>query len=258
VLGYGPDEYYGTGSFYADPVTGIHGAVGVLAALFHVKRTGRGQWLDMSLLENVAPYLAQPLLEYSITGMVPEPRGNRSAVYAPQGVYRSAGTDCWLAITVRNETDWKKLCATIDRPDLADNPRMASTEGRRALHDEIDEAIEAWSRTLDQVTAAERLQANGVPAAPVMPNWQITSDNHLHDRGFFVDVRHPVAGTHRFPGFPWKLEKTPAKIRMHAPMFAEHNQAVFGELLGMSKAEIDELYESGATGDEPIYQVTLA
>ncbi|MCA9853228.1 MAG: CoA transferase, partial [Dehalococcoidia bacterium] len=58
ILGYGPGEYFGTGSFYADPVTGIHGAAGVLAALFHVKRTGKGQWLDMSLLENVVPYFA--------------------------------------------------------------------------------------------------------------------------------------------------------------------------------------------------------
>jgi crotonobetainyl-CoA:carnitine CoA-transferase CaiB-like acyl-CoA transferase len=88
-----------------------------------------------------------------------------------------------------------------------------------------------------------------------MPNWQIASDNHLHDRGYFVDVRHPVAGTHRFPGFPWKLEKTPGQIRMHAPAFAEHNHDVFGGLLGMTPDEIADLYDSGATGDEPIYQV---
>ncbi len=125
ILGYGPGEYFGTGSFYADPVTGIHGAVGVLAALFHVKATGKGQWLDMSLLENVMPYFAQPFLEYAISGVVPEPRGNRSPVYAPQGVYRSAGTDCWLAITVRGEPDWKRLCATIDRP----GPRRQPAHG---------------------------------------------------------------------------------------------------------------------------------
>ena len=255
ILGYGPGEYFGTGSFYADPVTGIHGAAGVLAALFHVKRTGKGQWLDMSLLENVVPYFAQPFLQYGISGVVPEPRGNRSPVHAPQGVYRSAGTDCWLALTIRNESDWAKLCATIDRPDLAADPRLTSTEGRRTHHDAIDEAIEAWSRTIDQVSAAERLQANGVPAAPVMPNWQIVSDNHLNDRGYFVAVRHPEAGTHRFPGFPWRLEKTPAQIRMHAPLFAEHNHDIFAGLLGLSEDEIADLYESGATGDEPIYQV---
>ncbi|MCA9853227.1 MAG: CoA transferase, partial [Dehalococcoidia bacterium] len=65
----------------------------------------------------------------------------------------------------RNESDWAKLCATIDRPDLAADPRLTSTEGRRTHHDAIDEAVEAWSRTIDQVSAAERLQANGVPAA---------------------------------------------------------------------------------------------
>ncbi len=257
ILGYGPGEYYGTGTFYADPVTGIHGAVGVLAALFHVKRTGKGQWLDMSLLENVGPFIAQPFLQYAIEGVDPEPRGNRSPVFSPQGVYRAAGTDCWLALTVRNETDWSRLCAVMDRPDLGDNPRLSTVAGRRAQEDAIDDAITAWASKIDQITAADRLQAAGVPAAPVMPNWQIAADNHLHDRGFYVDVRHPVAGTHRFPGFPWRLEKTPAQIRMHAPVFAEHNRAIFAELLTMPEAEIAALYESGATGDEPIYQAAL-
>jgi crotonobetainyl-CoA:carnitine CoA-transferase CaiB-like acyl-CoA transferase len=87
-----------------------------------------------------------------------------------------------------------------------------------------------------------------------MPNWQIASDNHLHDRGFFVDVRHPVAGTHRFPGYPWRFEKTPGTVRRHAPMFAEHNHEVFAGILGLTGAEIAALYETNVTADEPAYQ----
>jgi crotonobetainyl-CoA:carnitine CoA-transferase CaiB-like acyl-CoA transferase len=77
LLGYGPGEYFGTGTFYADPVTGNHGSVAVLAALHGMRRSGRGQWVDMSLLEAVGPFFAQPFLEYTTSGELPEPRANR-------------------------------------------------------------------------------------------------------------------------------------------------------------------------------------
>ena len=253
VLGYGPDEFYGTGSYYADPVTGNHGAVAVLAALLARRRTGVGQWIDVSLLEAVTPFFAQPLLEYGVTGKVPVPVGNRSAVYAPQGLYRSAGTDCWLALTVRDERDWAALCSVTGRPDLAEDPELASVDGRRRRHDELDLAISAWAIGLDQIAAADLLQAAGVPAAPVMPNWEIVSDNHLNNRDFFVRISHPEAGTHWWPGWPWRFEKTPARVYRAAPLFAEHNGVVFGELLGMPEAEQRALYEAGVTGGEPIF-----
>jgi len=117
----------------------------------------------------------------------------------------------------------------------------------------IDEAIRAWAATRDHLRAAEELQAVGVPAAPVMPNWEIYSDNHLNDRGFFVQVRHPRAGTHGFPGFPWRFEHYHPAAWRPAPLFAEHNHEVFTQVLGLSAEEIQALYDEGATGDEPVY-----
>jgi crotonobetainyl-CoA:carnitine CoA-transferase CaiB-like acyl-CoA transferase len=254
VLGYGPGEYFGTGTFYADPVTGNHGAVAIMAALLERERSGQGQWIDMALLECAIPLFAQPFLEYQVTGEIPEPRGNRSLIMWPQNVYRAAGTDCWLAVSVRDSADWQALCRVIGRPELGNDAGLQNAEGRRARCAEIDAAITAWSRAVDHISAADELQAAGVPAAPVMPNWEIASDNHLHDRGFFVDVRHPVAGTHRFPGFPWRLQKTPGTMRRHAPMFAEHNRDVFAGILGMDDAAIAALYERGVTADGPMYQ----
>lgn len=253
VLGYGPNEYFGTGSYYADPVTGTHGVVAILAALIAARRTGRGQWIDMALLEAVLPFFAQQLLEYTVTGRVPQPMANRSPRWSPQGVYPSAGTDCWLALTVRNESEWQALCRLIGRLDLASDPDLASAEGRRLRAEEIDDAIATWSRSLDHLAAAEALQKVGVPAAPVMANWELFCDNHLNDRGFFVDIRHPKAGTHRFPGFPWRFERTPATIRRPAPLFAEHNHEVFSDLLGFSEEEVEALYHEGVTADAPLY-----
>lgn len=251
VLGYGPGENFGTGTFYADPVTGTHASVAVMAALHHVRRTGQGQWIDVALLEAVLPFFAQPLLHFTTTGEVPEPRGNASLTMAPQGVYASAGTDCWLALSCRDDEDFRSLCQVIGAPDLASE--STGLEWRRANSDRINEAIAAWSIERDHLAASEALQAAGVPASPVLANWEIASDNHLHDRGFFVPVRNPKAGTHFFPGFVWRFEKTPSRIWRPGPLFAEHNHEIFAGLLGLSDGEIQRLYDEGATADVPVY-----
>jgi crotonobetainyl-CoA:carnitine CoA-transferase CaiB-like acyl-CoA transferase len=253
LLGYDETKFYGTGTFYADPITGTHGSVAMLAALLARRRTGEGCWIDMSLLEAVAPFFAQQFLEYTITGKLPVPMGNRSPRYCPQNVYPAVGRDCWLALTVRDDQDWAALCAVIGRQEWAGDPRLRTVEGRRDCEGEIEAAIREWCATRDHNAAAKALQAAGVPAAPVMQNWELISDNHLHDRHFWVKTRHPEAGTFWFPGFPWRFERTPPRVRMHAPLFAEHNRAVFRDVAELSDKEIDGLYAEGVTSDAPIY-----
>src|SRR3970282_2076269 len=106
-----------------------------------------GQWIDMALLEAVSPFFAQQFLDYTVTGRVPEPLGNRAVDCAPQGVYPTFGTDCWLAVTVRDEHDFAGLCSVIGREDFEDDRSLETIEGRRARHDEIDDAIRAWAAT---------------------------------------------------------------------------------------------------------------
>jgi crotonobetainyl-CoA:carnitine CoA-transferase CaiB-like acyl-CoA transferase len=234
LLGYDANQFFGTGSFYADPVTGNHGAVAMLAALHFVRRTGQGQWIDMALLEAVEPFLSQHFLHYTVTGEVPVPLGARwGHGWLLQGVYQTAGTDCWLALTCRDQADLDRLTAVVGAPG--------------------EDALQEWLKTRNHLAAADELQAAGIPAAPVMMNWELFTDNHLNDRGYFVPVRHRVAGTHHFPGHAWRFEKTPASVRMAAPTFAEHNTAVFTTVAGLSPAEIAALYEAGVTGDHPIY-----
>ena len=251
ILGYGPDQFFGTGTFYADPVTGNHGAVAILAALHARRRTGRGQWIDMALLEAVAPFFAQQFLEFTVTGTLPVPAANRWGRHSPHDVYPAFGKDHWLALAIRHESEWRALCDVIGRPAWCNEPAFATAEGRAARAAEVDAAIREWAATRDHITAAGELQAAGVAAAPVMPNWEIVSDNHLNERGFFVPIRHPEAGTHPFPGFPWRFSRTPGAIYRPAPMFAEHNREVFAGVLGMAPEEIARLYEAGVTSDEP-------
>jgi crotonobetainyl-CoA:carnitine CoA-transferase CaiB-like acyl-CoA transferase len=182
---------------------------------------------------------------------VPPTRGNRHLHYAPQGCYPAAGNDSWLALTVRSDAEWQKLCAAIDRPDLAKDRDLCTEAGRRARHDAIDEAITAWSRALDHYEATRRLQSAGIAAAPVLANWELLSDPHLHTRGFYVPVPHPEVGVLPFPGMPWRFSRTPGAIRGGAPCFGEHNSLVLRDVLALSEDEIAGLYAEGVTADEP-------
>jgi len=253
VLGYGPGEFYGTGTFYADPVSGTHGAIAILAAVHAAERSGHGQWIDMCLLEAVLPFFAQELLSLAATGETPQPIGNRSNAFAPQGVYPTAGEDCWLAVSVRDVHDLEALCDQVGCGDLGGLAGLSTPEARKAVETEVDGAIAAWAATRDHISAANELQSVGVPAAPVLQNWEIVHDNHLHDRGFFERIRHPVAGTHDFPGFPWRFELTKPTIRYHAPLFAEHNDEVFRGVLGLGDDAIAALYSDGVTSDDPVF-----
>ena len=252
ITGYEPDgPRYRTTLFYADPVAGIHGAVAIMAALEHRRESGEGQWVDISLNEVGAGFCFESLLSYQASGELRQPMANRDPRFAPQGAYVAAGIDKWVALSVQDDDDWLALCAIIDRPDLAADSKLARMEGRWANHDAIDDAISAWTQGLEQYEIAWALQREGVSAAPVLANWQMLPDPHLHQRGFFVDIEHPVVGVYPYASWPWRFARTPASIRRAAPVFAEHNRDVFLEL-GLTTSEIDALYAEGITADEPL------
>jgi crotonobetainyl-CoA:carnitine CoA-transferase CaiB-like acyl-CoA transferase len=236
--------------FYADPLAGIHGATAVMAALEHRRHTGEGQWIEMALNECGAAFCCEALLDHQATGTVRRPNGNRDPRFAPQGAYPCAGVDHWVAICVQSDDDWVALAEAMGRSDLAADEGLASREGRAARHDEIDEAIAAWTAGLEQYEVAWDLQRRGVSSAPVLANWQVLPDPHLHRRGFYTDVEYPVVGVYPATTWPWRFERTPARMSRPAPLFSEHNREILKEA-GLDDVAIDALYESGITADEP-------
>ncbi len=249
ITGYHDGTLSRTTLFYADPVSGNYAAVAMMAALHHRERTGEGQWIEMSLNESGVSYCVDALVTLQQTGEVRPPMANRDPRLAPQGVYRCIGTDNWVALTVRSADEWRAVASLIGRDDLGDDPELATLEGRWARHDELDAAISAYTAPLEQYEVTEALQAVGVPAGPVLANWQIMADPHIYARGMYQTVVFPVVGAYPTPTWPWRFERTPAAITRPAPLFAQQNQEILSEVLDAET--IAALYASGTTADEP-------
>ena len=250
VTGYHADQVRRTPLFYADPVSGNHGTVAILAALEHREETGEGQYIDVALNEAGAAYFFESLMEYQTTSRIRRPNGNRDARFAPQGAYRATGEDSWIALSVQDDGDWEKLCHVLGRSDLLADAELASLEGRTARHDDLDGAIEAWTSQREQYEVVWELQRAGVSAAPILANWQILHDPHIHAREFYQWVEHSVVGVYPYPSWPWRFSRTKPSIRRAAPRFAEHNQEVLSEL-GYDEEQIAELYALEITSDVP-------
>ena len=252
ATGYADDDRpYRSTLFYADPVTGAHAAIAILAALHQRESTGEGQYVDMSLHENGITFFPEAIVEYTVAGNLAKRRGNRHPIYAPQGCYPSYGDDSWLALCVRTLDEWKALAATIGRMELGNDPQLETSQGRKARHSEIDVAISEWTRQYDHNEAAAILQEAGVPAAPVLANWEMISNRHFHARDFYVPMEHPEMGVFPYPGMPWKLSATPGIVRKASPLYGEHNSDVFRGLLGLGDDDLAPLYERRTIADEP-------
>lgn len=238
-------------SLHMDAAGGPAGASAFLLGLRRRLRTGKGGVVEIAQLEHQLQQFGPVIMDAALNHRVPSRWGNRDPRYAPQGVYRCAGDDEWVALSVRDDDDWQRLVEATASPTLAD-PRWTTAGARRTDHDEIDLAIAGWTaqRTKEEVFAC--LQAAGVPAGPVMTEADAFSDPQLHDRGFFQLLEHRSAGTHFHPGLNFRLSATPPSIRRAAPTLGQDNEYVYKEILGLGEGEYAALEAAGHIGDRPV------
>lgn len=232
----------------ADPIVGAHATVALLAALDHKRRTGEGQLIEVAQIEVGAVVTAEPVIEYSLTGRVPEREGNRHRTYA-QGVYPARGDDEWVAISVRDDADWVSTLDVIGRPELGDDPRFGTAEARLANHDAFDEVLSQWTVTQDPDEAADTLRRHGVPAERLLTGDRMYDVDQLAARAFYNDLDHPLSGRQRYPGWPFRI--TPGPERHHrtpSPTLGQHNDEVLAAL-GLSEDEVAKLREQRVIGE---------
>ena len=244
-----PFEPYSVG----DPNAGIHALNGLLLALEHRRRTGRGVLVEASMVDAALNIAAEQVIEYSAYGTLLGRDGNRGPAAAPQNIYRSneidefGRDDSWVAVAVQTDEQWHALCGVLDES------RWAGWDHgeRRGRHAEIDERLATWCRARSGDEIVETLWPAGVPVAKVMQPHRQTELEQLRHRRFFEQVGHPVNKPAAHSTLPVNLVNGPSSFhRSAAPLLGEHNAELLGEL-GLSADRIAELAEAGDIGNAP-------
>ena len=226
-----------------DSISAQHGVFAVLAALYHRSQTGKGQYIDLSMIEVAMSFAPEQALNYAINGKMKSPIGNQDEYMAPHGCYRCKGEDKWVAIAVSNEKEWKAFCEAMGNPNWINIPEFINMQKRHENQGKLDKLISSWTINYDHFEVMQKLQKAGVMAGASLNMEEVVNDPHLAERDFFVDIEYPDKTKLRRTGLPWKLSDTPRGNYQYAPSLGEHNNYVFGELLGMSSDNIQELKE---------------
>ncbi len=242
----------GWGYSYMDHTDGYYMAMAILLALRYRTRTGKVQWVDMSCVEAAAVLNGPAPLDYTVNGRparrpgMPNSNRNQHPAMAPHGIYQSQGEDCWVAVAVRNDAEWAAFGEAVGSPEWSKDPRFSNVVGRVDHQDELDKLVTAWTVQRSAMDAAKALQAAKIPAAPVQrPQERVDQDPNTAGWGLWPTVTHTEMGQVRVDGVPLHLSKTDWSITHGAPCLGEHNQYVFGDLLGLSNADLEALAAEG-------------
>jgi benzylsuccinate CoA-transferase BbsF subunit len=226
---------------FSDPYNGILGAFAVLTALTYRDRTGKGQHVDYSQQEAVMQMVGPAFMDYVMNGRIAGPIGNRHPLgaAAPHGVFPCAGDDRWISIAVFSDDEWAGLCKAMGDPGWARAADFGSRQERVRNIGALHEKLAAWTATLGERELAERLQKNGVAAAPVPNVGDLLSDPHYRARKTFIEVQHPLGFQETIYGAYVKTSRTEADVKP-GPRMGQDNEHVFKNLLGIG----DEQYQS--------------
>jgi benzylsuccinate CoA-transferase BbsF subunit len=230
-----------------DFLTFPHMVTALIAALIYRKKTGKGQYIELSQLECSAQFLAPPIMDYMLNGRVLGRMGNRCTYAVPHGVYRCKGEgERWCAIAVSTDEEWRSFCKVIGNPEWTRESRLATFVGRKENEDELNAFVEEWTINLPPEEVMKRMQAAGVPAGVVESGEDLVADPQLNHRGTHVILEHPEIGPHIYHPPPYRFSKTPTELTMPAPCLGQHNEYVLKEILGMSDEEVADLVVTGA------------
>jgi len=246
-------EPSGIGLSYMDNLAAYYNSAAIMMALYRRNITGVGTDIDTSAIE-VGINLLGPILLDVQAGRGPTrrpdfPAGNMAEFsrVAPHGVYPAQGEDCWIAISVRTDSEWRQLVGVMGDDSLVTNPAFQTMEDRYRNHEELDEVVGAWTRHFDATQLMTRLQAHGVPAGAVQTAQDVFDrDPQTHARQVMFSLDHPVIGTARFESAPIRGGAVEPDHWRSAPLLGEDNDYVFRGILGMSNDEYEALIGEGA------------
>jgi crotonobetainyl-CoA:carnitine CoA-transferase CaiB-like acyl-CoA transferase len=230
------------GTALADLSAGAFAAMGILVALYERERSGRGQWVQTSLLQAQIFMLDFQAARYLMSGEVAGQAGNNHPTGAPTGVFKT--TDGYVNIAP-TPVMWKRFCKSIGREDIVDHPDYATPKDRRRNRDALNAVIGEITATMTTAAVVDKLNAAGIPCGPIYTIDQAFADPQVRHLGIAQPVKSPALGEITLVGQPFTLSRTPSQLVTGAPEYGEHTDAVLAEF-GYSKDEIAQLRQAGA------------
>jgi benzylsuccinate CoA-transferase BbsF subunit len=239
----------GSGTNYPDHVPNpLHGAIALLAALRRRQATGRGCHIEVAQVESTVNVIGAAIVATS-AGHTIARAGNTDRAASPHGVYPCQGSDEWIAIAVRSDTEWVQLLATLDAIELGADPRFSTMQSRTKHGDALDRELGCRTRAHRAEQLALALCARDVPAARVAtPKDVVRNDRQLASRGHWVTLDHAEMGPSIYDGIPYTLSRTPGRLRSAAPLLGADTRDVCTQILGMTDQEYELAHSRGEVG----------
>jgi crotonobetainyl-CoA:carnitine CoA-transferase CaiB-like acyl-CoA transferase len=231
------------GASIADIVAGMLAAQGTILALYHREKTGKGQKVDISMLDGQVALLTYHANSFFATGNVPPRRGNKHPSITPYETYQC--TDGYLNLGVGNDSLWQRFCDAMELGALKDDPRFAINADRVRNREALQEKLDAFFASLEVGTTLEKLKSAGIPCGPINDISQVFTEPQVLAREMVMDMEVPEAGPTKLTGVPIKLSDTEGGIRIPPPSLGQHTDEILESLLGLGQEECSALRETG-------------
>lgn len=240
LTGYKDQKPVKVGPSIADHVAGIYLAVGILIALYNREKTGRGQQVDVAMVDTIFSILENAIVNYTVAGIIPERNGNIDPSIAPFDIYDCK--DGYIALGVGNDRLFKKFCDAIGHDELLEDPRYKTNDLRYKNYvPDLQNIIADWCKDYTKKEIEDIMDKAGVPCGPVLNIKEVIEHPHIQAREMMVHCKHPTAGDQYFQGCVIKLSETPGSVDTPAPLLGQHNSEIFG----LTEEELKELKEEG-------------
>ena len=233
------------GVSFTDIAAGVYGALGTLCALRYRDKTGKGQLVDISLLDSAVSFTESIWGEFKITKQIRPKVGNANILAAPYDTFKAK--DGWVAVGTATPRQWESLCKVTGSPELSSDPKFKTIKERCTLESIrfFSEWLGGWIAEKKVAEVVEQLNDAGIPCGPVSTVPQAFSDPQIRARNMIVELDRPGIGKIPLVGIPVKLSETPGEIRTLDPAIGEHNEEIYSNLLGLIPEQIIQLKEEG-------------
>jgi CoA:oxalate CoA-transferase len=238
----GPEDGCPTriGASIGDIIAGMFTAYGIMLALFNREKTGKGQKIDVGMLDCQLAILENAIARYDTLGIMPKPLGNRHPAITPFDSFTAK--DGYIVIGAGNDNLWEKLCTVLKSEKLINDERFVTNSKRTSNSKKLKDILNSILKKKNVADWLVVMEQAGIPCGPINNIGNIVNDHHIRTREMIVEIEHPVAGSVKMPGIPVKMSDNPGSVESPSPILGQHTHEVLKEVLGWSEAEIKKNY----------------